>query len=164
MQNTGSKPSHWRRWDVLTENRFVHLFVESDNQFLSNPQRGGSQIASWAKNQFEHFLLGWFVFLQVQFDNLLAFGDQQVIDQLQDFDRISFLMRFLFRVDFSFGFDIGGRKKLLRFNTSLSAFTVVAPIECWHLIFLPDVVLRLRCREQVELSNVDRAGLVRTQM
>ena len=43
-------------------------------------------------------------------------------------------MRFFFRVDFGFGFDIGGRKKLLRFDTGLSAFAVVAPVEIWHLV------------------------------
>ena len=43
-------------------------------------------------------------------------------------------MRFFFRVNFGFGFDIGGRKKLLRFDTGFSAFAVVAPIEIWHLL------------------------------
>jgi hypothetical protein len=37
-----------------------------------------------------------------------------------------------FRVDFRFGFDTGGRKKLLRFSTSLSAGPVVAPIKFRH--------------------------------
>ena len=55
-----------------------------------------------------------------------------MIDLLEDLDRISFLMRFFLRVDYGFGFDIGGRKILLRFDTGLSASTVVAPIEICH--------------------------------
>jgi len=55
-----------------------------------------------------------------------------VIDCFEDLDRVSFLVRFLLRflfcVDFGFGFDVSGGKKLLRFGAGLSAFSVIAPV------------------------------------
>ena len=51
-----------------------------------------------------------------------------MIDLFEDLNRVGFLMRFLFCVDLSCGFDIGGRKKLLRFGAGLSALSVVAPV------------------------------------
>lgn len=60
-----------------------------------------------------------------------------MIDLLENLDRIRFLMRFFFRIDFGFGFDVGGRKKLLRFDTGFSTLAVVTPIEIWHLLIPP---------------------------
>jgi hypothetical protein len=52
--------------------------------------------------------------------------------RLQKLDRVGFLMNFFFGVNFNLGFNACCCKKLLRFNTSLSATSVVAPIDFCH--------------------------------
>lgn len=113
---------------LLTKHRLEHLFIKPNDQFFPDPQRRSSQIPSGTKNKLKQLLLGWLVFLQIQFDNFFTFRSQKVIDCFENLDRVGFLMRFLFCVDFGFGFDVSGGKKLLRFGAGLSAFSVVAPV------------------------------------
>ena len=116
----------------LSKNRFVHLFIEPNDQFFPDPQRRSSQIPGRTKDELKHLLLGWLVFLQIQLEHFFTFCCQQVIDLFEDLNRVGFLMRFFLCVDFGCGFDIGGGKKLLRFGASFSALAVVAPVKFRH--------------------------------
>jgi hypothetical protein len=110
----------------------VHFFFKSDDQLLADAKRGSAEVASRSKNQFQNFFFAGFVFLQIQLNDLLAFGDVQFINVTQQFEGFRLLVCFLLRVYLDLGLNAGFRKILLRFSTRLSARSMVTPVDFCH--------------------------------
>ena len=116
----------------LSENLFVGTGVESDDQCPAHSQRGSSQIPGGAQHDFRQLIVTRLVQSQVEMDYFLPSHRVQfayLADQGQRIGSLKFRLR---RVHFFGGFNLGVRKKLLRFSTRLSARPVVTPVDFGH--------------------------------
>ena len=112
-----------------SENLFVGLLVETDDQRFALAKRGSAQVAGGTEQQFLEGLRIRLVFLEIHVHDLLAFRHVHLVDLLHQGQRIISLKRGLPGVYFFGCFNLSVRKKLLRFSTALSALPMVTPID-----------------------------------
>jgi len=79
MARRDGKPRLGLPTAALSKNVVVHLLLEANNQFFSNPQRRRTQVAGGTQEQFGQRLFVRFVLFHVQPDDLLSLGDEQHI-------------------------------------------------------------------------------------
>ena len=86
-------------WSALTEDVFVFVRVESDKHSLADFHRGGSQVSGGAEHQPGERVVFGAIFLQVDFGDLLSFGDEHLRHAFQQSQRFVSAFAFLPGID-----------------------------------------------------------------
>lgn len=119
------------------QNTFVHFLIEADQQFLSNPQGWCAQVPGWSQHQLQQLLFVKFPLFQINFDHFFPPRGVQLRRAAKQLKGLWLLVDVFLGIDDGLGYDSGFRKKLLRFDTRLSALAVIAPVNfLWHICLL----------------------------
>lgn len=105
---------------------------KADDNGLAFDQGGSPEITGWPQHQLGDLLVLQSLFLQVDFDDFLAFSRKQLASRPEQLFGFLELMRFLLGVDFGFCLYFVLCKKLLRFSTGFSARAMIAPVDFRH--------------------------------
>jgi hypothetical protein len=108
------------------------LLVETDDQSATFAQRRRAQVAGRTRQQLDQLAAAGPLALEIQADHLLAFGHVELIDILEQPQRLLGLERALAGIDLLSNLDFFLRKEPLRFRAGLSTGAVIAPIDSGH--------------------------------